>query len=316
MRYFYPAYPAMAVLAALGTTALARRAAQGAAWRPLRFAPHAVLAGTVLWALAFSAVYARPHTRIEASRWIYEEIPPRARIANESWDDGLPFPMPGHDNLLYSGPMLELWGPDNREKVGQIVKTLGETDWIAVTSGRVYRNITRIPSVYPMTTAYYRALFDGRLGFDLAADFTSYPSLGPLRFPDDSAEEQFTVYDHPRVLLFRKSPSYSPARAQSLLLAALDRHAADHLGLGEAAALETARRIAGRAAARRKRDPRRGPARRRGEGLAFRGDPLVPRSGCRRRSGLSALRHLFLAPFRPRDSASRASWGSCSRPIC
>ncbi len=223
MRYFYPAYPAMAVLAALGTAELARRAAEQPGKRWLRFAPALVLAGTVVWALAFSAIYSRPHTRVEASRWIYDHVAPGSRIANESWDDGLPFPLPGHDNMQYTGPMLELWGPDNREKVEQILKTLGGSDWIAVTSGRVYRNITRLPSVYPMTTAYYRALFDGRLGFDLAADFVSYPSLGALRIPDDGAEEQFTVYDHPRVLLFRKSPAYSEERARKLLLAALPR---------------------------------------------------------------------------------------------
>ncbi len=223
MRYFYPAYPAMAVLAALGTAELARRAPARGIGRLLRLTPALVLAGTVLWALAFSAIYGRTHTRVEASRWIYDHVTPRSRFANESWDDGLPFPLPGHDNALYSGPMLELWGPDNREKVGQIVKTLAGTDWIAVTSGRVYRNITRLPSVYPMTTAYYRALFDGRLGFELAADFSSYPSIGPLRIPDDGAEEQFTVYDHPRVLLFRKAPSYSEQRVRQLLLAALPR---------------------------------------------------------------------------------------------
>ena len=93
-----------------------------------------------------------------------------------------------------------------------MVKALSEADWVAVTSSRVYMNVTRVPSVFPMSIAYYRALFDGRLGFERAADFTSYPSLGPLRFPDDRAEEQFTVYDHPRVLLFRKTPAFSPRR--------------------------------------------------------------------------------------------------------
>src|SRR4029453_9876717 len=48
-----------------------------------------------------------------------------------------------------------------------------------------------------------------------------YPTLGPLRFPDDRAEEQFTVYDHPRVLLFRKSARFSASKAKALLLAAM-----------------------------------------------------------------------------------------------
>ncbi|HYN41650.1 MAG TPA: DUF2298 domain-containing protein, partial [Thermoanaerobaculia bacterium] len=94
-------------------------------------------------------------------------------------------------------------------------------DWVAVTSGRVYANVTRLPDVFPMTVAYYRALFRGELGFRVAADFSSYPSLGPLRFRSDGAEEQFTVYDHPRVLLFQKTPAFSAERVRKLLTDAI-----------------------------------------------------------------------------------------------
>ena len=222
LRYFYPVYPVLAVLAAISLSRLSRRAAVSGPLRGLpRFLPVAALVGTFAWGLAFTAIYWRPHTRVEASRWIYANVPAPARFANESWDDGLPFPLPGYDNGLYAGPTLDLWGPDNPQKVDQIVKTLEGADWIAVTSGRVYANITRLPTVFPMTTAYYRALFDGRLGFERAAEFTSYPSLGPLRIPDDRAEEQFTVYDHPRVLLFRKTPQFSRERTRKILLAAM-----------------------------------------------------------------------------------------------
>ena len=106
-------------------------------------------------------------------------------------------------------------------------------------------NVTRVPAVFPMSIAYYRALFDGRLGFERAADFTSYPSLGPLRFPDDRAEEQFTVYDHPRVLLFRKTPAFSPAKARALLLAAIPADPADDARLGALAAGPAPRQRAG-----------------------------------------------------------------------
>jgi YYY domain-containing protein len=218
IRYFYPAYPALAVLTGVAFSSWLARARFP---RLARAAALGVLAVTFLWAVAFTSIYRRPNTRVEATRWIYSHVPPPKAFANESWDDGLPMPMPGHDPGRYAGPSMPLFDPDSPQKVETLVQALTKADWVAVTSGRVYMNVTRVPAVFPMSIAYYRALFDGSLGFERAADFTSYPSLGPLRFPDDRAEEQFTVYDHPRVLLFKKTPAFSPQSARALLLEAI-----------------------------------------------------------------------------------------------
>jgi YYY domain-containing protein len=224
IRYLYPAYPALAVLAALFLFDLASvRDRSGVAARVARLAPAIVVAGTFLWCVAFTSIYRREHPRVTAARWIYDNVPPPARIGNEAWDDGQPLPLPDHDPAPYAGPVLAMFDPDSAEKAGNVVRTLKDSDWVAVTSNRVYGNVTRVPEVFPMSRAYYRALFDGRLGFELAADFSSYPSLGPLKFPDDRAEEQFTVYDHPRVLLFRKTPRFSPQRATQILLASMPK---------------------------------------------------------------------------------------------
>jgi hypothetical protein len=224
IRYFYPAYPALAVLAALflfAVRALLSRSSAG--WRVVRLLPAVAVAGTFLWGLAFTSIYRRDHPRVAAARWIYENIPPPARIGNESWDDGQPLPLPGHDAGPYAGPVLPMFDPDSAKKVEDVVRALKGSDWVAVTSNRSYGNVTRVPEVFPMSRAYYSALFDGRLGFDLVADFTSYPSLGPLTFPDDRAEEQFTVYDHPRVLLFHRTARFSPERATQILLAPIPK---------------------------------------------------------------------------------------------
>ncbi|MGH9366433.1 MAG: glycosyltransferase family 39 protein, partial [Thermoanaerobaculia bacterium] len=218
IRYFYPAYPALAVLSGLLLVRLSR-AAGGR--RLLTALPAVVLAGGFLSAVAFTAIYRRPHPRLEASRWIFTHVAPPARFANEAWDDGQPIPLPGYDAARYAGPVLELFHPDSVKKAELLLAALQNADWIAVTSNRVYANVTRIPAVFPMTRAYYRALFDGALGFERAAEFTSYPSLAFLVFDDDRAEEQFTVYDHPRVLLFRKARDFSLLRARRILLAAL-----------------------------------------------------------------------------------------------
>jgi YYY domain-containing protein len=223
MRYLYPVYPALAVLAGVFLAELSRRVETGGARQRLaRALPAVALAGTFLCALAFTAIYRREHPRIAASRWIYENAaPPPQHFLNETWDDGLPLPLPDHDSGQYAGPQPNVVGPDNAAKVEEMVRALTEADWISITSNRAYGTLTRIPDVFPMTRAYYSALFEGRLGFDWVADFRSYPSLGPVVFPDDRAEEAFSVYDHPRVLLFRKSRSFSPDRTRKILLASM-----------------------------------------------------------------------------------------------
>ncbi|MEP6995057.1 MAG: DUF2298 domain-containing protein, partial [Acidobacteriota bacterium] len=218
IRYFYPAYPALAVLTGVFFSAWMTRAPFP---RLARLAALTVLGGTFLWAVAFWSIYRSPQTRVAASRWIFAHAAPGQRFANESWDDGLPMGENGRDPSPYAGPSLALFDPDSPEKVQQLVKDLTQADWIAVTSGRTYSNVTRVPAIFPMSIFYYRALFDGKLGFTRRADITSYPRLGTLRFNDDSSEEQFTVYDHPRVLLFQKTPEFSADRVRALLLAAM-----------------------------------------------------------------------------------------------
>jgi YYY domain-containing protein len=60
-------------------------------------------------------------------------------------------------------------------------------------------------------------MFKGELGFELVKTFQSDPSLGPLRFNSQFAEEAFTVYDHPKVFVFRKTDEYDPERTRQLL---------------------------------------------------------------------------------------------------
>ena len=220
IRYFYPAYPALAALSGLFLGYLWRLSRRNWVWRG---APVIVLGGSLLTAVAFTAIYRRPHPRLEASRWIFAHVPPPARFGNEAWDDGLPISMPGSEVAGYAGPVLDLFDPDSTQKAEKLLRVLKEADWIAVTSNRVYANVTRVPIVFPMTTAYYRALFDGALGFERVAEFTSYPTLGDFSFDDDRAEEQFTVYDHPRVLLFRKTRDFSEKRVRQILLSAMPK---------------------------------------------------------------------------------------------
>jgi YYY domain-containing protein len=233
MRYFLPLYPVLLLFAAVWLLRTVRSPHRW--WKRIGTGLCGVVAlGAVFWGVALFTVYLRPHPRIAASRWIYEQVPEGATVGNEHWDWGLPLRIDGHDPFggMYSGIEMQNYNEDTAQKREELFAWLDQADWIFLASNRLYASIPRLPARYPLTVEYYRALFAGELGFELEADFTSYPAVGPFAFPDQEnpfrlmeadyvsqskpvvvdlppAEEAFSVYDHPRVLIFRKTEGYS-----------------------------------------------------------------------------------------------------------
>jgi YYY domain-containing protein len=180
-----------------------------------------------------------------------------AGIANETdYDWPLPFRIGSYDPFggIYRGDLnLQVYWDDNADKLARFQSVLDQTDYIFIPTNHQYAQITRIPERYPLTTEYYRQLlgcpaekdiiwcyrvaepgmFHGNLGFDLVATFESYPTIGPLVINDQPAEEAFTFYDHPKVLIFKKNASYTPAMVQSVL-GIVDISKAVHLTPGQA----------------------------------------------------------------------------------
>ncbi|MCB2186833.1 MAG: glycosyltransferase family 39 protein [Deltaproteobacteria bacterium] len=220
MRYFLPAYPTLCLLAAWGLLALGRAVGE----RPVaRWAARALTAGVALaslgWALAFSAIYDRPEPRLAATAWIYRHIPPGATLAHEIWDDALPLSLPEQQaSRQYHIVGLPWAEPDDPGKLARVLDILDRADYLVLASDRLRGSLPRLPGRYPFTLNYYRALEAGRLGFRLAAEFASFPHLGSWVFPDLGAEESFTVYEHPRVQIFEKTPAYSRQKARQEML--------------------------------------------------------------------------------------------------
>lgn len=375
MRYQLPIYPSLAIFAGWSVIAMYDRSkeARGTARRVYAILAIvvgvAVLSGTYAWAYAFTRIYVRPITRIEASRWIYQNIPgpinlrirtgegyysqplpfpsglmiqpaqpyatdfmarasgsleevifphmldiqsganvktlsliissvgeprvsaearysgdfqpisdPRgesitltldaplpvtqgqsyrltlsiesgngsitltgAAPANEGdWDDGLPLRLDGYDGFggIYPpGLNFNMYPDDNQEKLDRFLGILDQADYILISSNRQWGSLPRLPERFPMVTVYYRNLlgcpagesiqacyiraqpgmYQGNLGFDLVKVFQSDPSIGPLRINDQWAEEAFTVYDHPKVLIFKKNDTYDPQKVAAIL---------------------------------------------------------------------------------------------------
>ncbi|HKZ44590.1 MAG TPA: DUF2298 domain-containing protein, partial [Anaerolineales bacterium] len=177
-------------------------------------------------------------------------------VVNETdYDYGLPFRIDGYDGFggLYRGDLnLQVYWDDNPDKLTRFINTLNAADYIFIPTNHQYGQITRLPERYPFTTEYYRALvgcpegmeiircyqiaepgsYHGELGFDLVAVFTSYPQIGNVAINDQGAEEAFTFYDHPKVLIFQKSAQYDPARVESFL-SSIDMSSAVHLTPGQ-----------------------------------------------------------------------------------
>jgi YYY domain-containing protein len=178
-------------------------------------------------------------------------------VNESSWDDGLPLRMDGYDGFggLYNGGLnFEMYFDDNADKLARFQANLDQGDYIFISSNRQWATTVRVPERYPLTTAYYRALigcpaekdiiwcynvaqpgdFQGQLGYDLVQVFESFPTLGSLRINDQFAEEAFTVYDHPKVLIFQKRADYDAARVHAIL-SAVDLSRAIHLTPRQAA---------------------------------------------------------------------------------
>ncbi len=161
----------------------------------------------------------------------------RTVIANETWDEGLPFPLDGIDPFgqLYNGIPMEVRWYDDENKRQMFINTLSQADYIILPSQRSIWTTCRIPRTYRMTMEYYRALFAGQLGFDLVASFSAPIGLGPVWVSDVggtlawnqtpplplfnhsllAAEEAFSVYDHPPVWVFKKQSDYNQNQVEA-----------------------------------------------------------------------------------------------------
>ncbi|TAK30297.1 MAG: phospholipid carrier-dependent glycosyltransferase, partial [Chloroflexota bacterium] len=241
LRYLLPMTPFMALMAARMFADVREWAAgpalDGQRWsaliRRLPASPRRYVDGllalvmvlTIFYALAYDNIYSAPHTAVQTSAWINANVPKGATIVMEHWEEGIPN-LAGY-NMVTIGP----YDDENPDKWRDMLSKLERADYIVFYSNRMYGTIPRLPARYPITTNYYKQLFSGELGFDLAFMGTSYPNLLGVSFVSDTfsrpgltppaqlrdfkpspiaisggfADESFSVYDHPMTMVFAKN---------------------------------------------------------------------------------------------------------------
>ncbi|MBI2965781.1 MAG: glycosyltransferase family 39 protein [Chloroflexi bacterium] len=239
MRYMLPVVPFMLLFGArLVWWAIdgARRLRPGARWlAPVLLV--LLLAPTAHYALAYATVYSRPHPAQRAGDWLAANAPRQSLVLKEHWEEGVP----GLGN--YRLQELEMYNPDFGEKVDRIARQLATADYLVLYSNRLYSTISRLPERYPISRAYYEALFSGNLGYEVVYSAESIPGLAGIGYRDDYfgrgglgepvgyegedrhaietgfgwADESFTVYDHPRTLILKNTGRLSEQEIGNLI---------------------------------------------------------------------------------------------------
>jgi YYY domain-containing protein len=214
-----------------------------------------VVVATGFYALSYVSIYSEPHTAVRASQWIVDNVPRNAIVLQEHWEEGMP-DMAGYTSGCRGVPedsrtCMLMYDSDDviysreKDKMTVVAEQLAGADYLVFYSNRLYGSIPSLLERYPQSGEYYRRLFGGELGYSLEHWEATYPELMGVAFVDDTfdrpdlptpkelgpyrsatvdinmgyADESFSVYDHPKVLIFKNAERLSAQEIRSRILA-------------------------------------------------------------------------------------------------
>jgi len=210
VRYLLPLLPFLSLVGAEMLWRLAQR------WQR---SGYVVLAAVVLpagaYGIAFAGIYPVEDSRIQAGRWIAENVPTGSVIGVESGGFSLRSVISSarhRENII---PVSTLFGTRGyllcEATRRHLYSQLGAVDYIAIAGVNRHQQFTAVPEMYPAVADFYDKLVAGKLGFALQRRFTTYPSLGEWELEDYGAEPSFVGYDHPTVWIFRRTDDFASA---------------------------------------------------------------------------------------------------------
>jgi hypothetical protein len=248
LRYMLPVLPFLTLYGAWGLVYLVR-APSALVRRVGIIALVVTLGGTAFYAMAYTAIYRQEHPWIQTTRWLCETLPPNSALIIEHWDDPLPLTQ-GVGELRCARQhrflVFPAYNRDTTEKLEQLLTLLEEGDYIVLASNRLYNTIPRLPWRYPLSSRYYELLMGERLGYELVYSAAVYPQALGVRLVHDTfsdpdlpmprllveqesgdqiaahsinlgrADESYSVYDHPKTLIFQKTQDLSRQRLLEL----------------------------------------------------------------------------------------------------
>ena len=216
LRYFIIIYPFLAIFTGIGINSFLEKIKNKNLFVICHLSFVILL---LIWPLMFSSIYFHKNTRVEASEWIYKNLPNNSYILSEYWDDALPMSVANNYGKVFSGNQLKVFDPDTQEKWQIMNQELVKADYYILSSNRGWGSIPTVPKKYPIMSKFYEDLFasrchperaervEGSYCYKKIKEFTSYPQFQISNFKfqinDDWSDEGFTVYDHPKVLIYK-----------------------------------------------------------------------------------------------------------------
>ena len=214
-RYLLSLYPLICFFGGCGLVALVEKLKFSQFLPPLLMT--SVLAVVSLQAISWDGIYSTPHVYETASEWIYKNIPVNSKLAEMHWDDRLPLELLGHQAFSYRYLEIPIYENETPGRIDNILNMLSSADYLVFPSGRPYGAFPHAADQYPLTMSFFRELFAGQLGYQLVAKFKVGPSLSFLHFNDELADESFSLYDHPKVTIFKNEKRLSLSELNQII---------------------------------------------------------------------------------------------------
>lgn len=212
VRYLLPLLPGLSLLAAVLGVELYRR------WRwPGLAAMGLVGVYTAAYGIAFAGIYRVEDSRVQAARWVFAHVPRGQNIGLETGGFSVQGLVDGqrygkhfiNSSRLFSTHGYMLCGTGAEYLRGQ----LDEAHFVAFTDVNRYRQYAAVPNRHPVLHDFYTKLVAGELGFALEERFKVSPVFWGIDFGNDWAEPSFYGYDHPAVLILRRTDEFDAAWA-------------------------------------------------------------------------------------------------------
>lgn len=159
-------------------------------------------------------VYRAPDPRVAASRWLLTNAASEKQIVH---DTSVPEALPMGAAHIYASTRL----PDSSISIDlrrdQYAAALRQADYVVLAVDRDDFALGQQMQRDPVAACYYRALFDGRLGFVSRVSFDARPSIASWTMDDSWVDPALRSYDHPRVRIFERLASPTPQAIDLML---------------------------------------------------------------------------------------------------
>ena len=207
VRYVMPLLPFLALFTGVLCAALWDRTWPLFGRWPGRGAVAGLILYTAVYGMAFGRLYQAEDSRIQAGRWIAENIPAGSSLGAELGGVS----MRGHiSNQRYERVWLDIsalfYGTPYMlcsTQVDFLRERVADMDYLATVDVNRAAQFAAAPDLFPVVAGFYERLTAEQLGCKRIRRFKEYPEFLGMKFIDDAAEPSFLGYDHPAVTIFR-----------------------------------------------------------------------------------------------------------------